>query len=813
MRKFLLFYLFSVSIIAHSQDFLGLQSSNYAGVTGAISNPANIADNRFFIDFTIIGANINADNNYLSLKRKSIRSLGDPDFKSNIKLLNNGKSKELALATRLVLPSLLISLNEKNAIALNVGFRNYININGLSQDLVDLFYSEFANSSLLNKRLVNNNLNIMQTSWVEYGLTYARVLKSDNEHFIKAGITPKLIQGLEAVYVHVRNLDYLISNKDTFSFFNSSLAYGYSDNLDGLGLTSGTLGKGYKFKPAYGFGLDIGGVYEWRPNYKSFKYDMDGKTNLSRKDKNKYKLKAGFSLNDIGKVKFRKGKYSNEVSANVNRFNVNKFSKVDDFASLDSTSRANFSVQSSPDVVILLPTAINLLVDYNIWKPFYINATANITNLQKKRESRIYEYSLFSIAPRFEHKWFGLTIPVSYNRLSAQRGKNLALGAMLRLGPLVIGTNDFSSYLSDYSYGASFYALLKVPIPYGHKRDRDKDGVSDKKDKCKSIPGVWEFKGCPDKDGDHIEDKEDKCPDIAGIKALNGCPDKDNDGIADGEDNCPDSAGTAEFKGCPDRDGDKIIDRLDLCPDVAGLAAHNGCPDKDLDGTPDKDDRCPDVYGTWQFKGCPDSDKDSIPDLDDACPDIAGPVKYNGCPDKDGDYVLDKDDGCPEVAGIIENKGCPWPDTDNDGVIDKEDSCVTVAGDVKFKGCPPPIKAAERKIIEKAFSSLEFATGKDIIKPKSLPSLNDLAKLLIKHETEWKLKLAGHTDNEGNAEANMLLSEKRSKAVKDYLIKKGVKEAEIIAEWFGQTKPIADNATAKGRQQNRRVEMKIEFLE
>jgi outer membrane protein OmpA-like peptidoglycan-associated protein len=123
------------------------------------------------------------------------------------------------------------------------------------------------------------------------------------------------------------------------------------------------------------------------------------------------------------------------------------------------------------------------------------------------------------------------------------------------------------------------------------------------------------------------------------------------------------------------------------------------------------------------------------------------------------------------------------------------------------------MKEAEKKILEKAFSSLEFATAKDIIKPKSFPSLNDLAKLVAQHKTDWKLTLSGHTDNQGDADKNMQLSEKRSKAVKAYLVKKGVPEDIIIAEWYGQTVPIADNNTPEGRQKNRRVEMKVTFKE
>jgi outer membrane protein OmpA-like peptidoglycan-associated protein len=227
----------------------------------------------------------------------------------------------------------------------------------------------------------------------------------------------------------------------------------------------------------------------------------------------------------------------------------------------------------------------------------------------------------------------------------------------------------------------------------------------------------------------------------------------------------------------------------------------------------DKEDTCPLDSGLVEFKGCPDKDGDKTPDKDDLCPDNAGPIDLKGCPDKDGDTVLDKDDACPEVAGVIENKGCPWPDSDGDGVNDKEDECPSVQGEKELKGCPPApvLKAAEQKILEKAFSSLEFATGKDVIKPASFKSLNELAGLMKQHKDDWKLTLSGHTDNQGDAVKNMELSEKRSKAVKKYLVSKGASEEAITVEWFGSEKPIESNDTETGRQKNRRVEMKVSY--
>ncbi len=813
MRKIIPLLIFGfLSLTFKAQDFLGLQSSNYAGVLGAFSNPANIVDSRFVVDVALVGLHTTIDNNYIGVKRSALKYTGNlgnsntikfPDswnnndptspnyFKNNFNLVNNGKDKSIYITNRIVLPSFMISLNRKNAIAFNWSVRNYANVDGISQQMADLAYGEFNIPSLLNRELSTKNLSVQQMAWAEYGVSYARVLKENGEHFFKAGVTVKLLQGLEAAYFNVNDFKFRVSTKDTFSFINAAVAYGHSDNLNLSGSKPKDL---YKFTSSPGFGFDIGGVYEWRPKYFDYKYNMDGKTDLWRKDKNKYKLKTSFAVNDIGGIRFKKGGLSNDFVANIDRFNVNKFANLNDINGVDSVLKANFvDKNTKKNFTVYLPTSINTQVDYNIWKPFYINFGVNLCNFYKSKDAKVHDFTTLSIAPRVEGKWFGLTVPVSYNTLAGRRGDNMLVGATVRLGPIIVGSNDIFNYFSKDVFGANLYFLLKVPIPYGHKSDRDKDGISDKKDKCVDVPGVWEFKGCPDRDGDHVQDKDDKCPDEPGVKELQGCPDKDGDGIMDMEDACPDSAGTAEFKGCRDTDGDKIIDRLDECPLISGIAEFKGCPDKDADGTPDKDDGCPDAFG---------------------------PKDLKGCPDKDADGIIDRDDLCPDQAGPKENKGCPWPDTDKDGVLDKDDNCPQVPGLVELKGCPipkatepapqeVPMKAAEKKIIEKAFATLEFASAKDIIKPKSLPALADLAKLLLAHQADWKLKLSGHTDNQGTEAGNLLLSEKRATAVKNFLMKKGVKDEQVIAEWFGQSMPIDDNKTPKGRQKNRRVEMKI----
>ncbi len=116
--------------------------------------------------------------------------------------------------------------------------------------------------------------------------------------------------------------------------------------------------------------------------------------------------------------------------------------------------------------------------------------------------------------------------------------------------------------------------------------------------------------------------------------------------------------------------------------------------------------------------------------------------------------------------------------------------------------------AEEAQIIKTALANLEFESAKATIKSSSFTYLDGLADLLKKHP-EWSVKLAGHTDNTGNAAKNLQLSKDRAASVKNYLVSKGADKANIETEGFGQTKPIASNNTAAGKAKNRRVEVEL----
>lgn len=102
-----------------------------------------------------------------------------------------------------------------------------------------------------------------------------------------------------------------------------------------------------------------------------------------------------------------------------------------------------------------------------------------------------------------------------------------------------------------------------------------------------------------------------------------------------------------------------------------------------------------------------------------------------------------------------------------------------------------------------------FDTGSATIQPESTPTLKEIARTLQQHG-DLRLRIEGHTDNTGNADANQQLSERRAAAVRDYLVRhEGIDASRLESAGMGQTAPAAENGTPEGRQTNRRVELVV----
>jgi len=105
-------------------------------------------------------------------------------------------------------------------------------------------------------------------------------------------------------------------------------------------------------------------------------------------------------------------------------------------------------------------------------------------------------------------------------------------------------------------------------------------------------------------------------------------------------------------------------------------------------------------------------------------------------------------------------------------------------------------------------SDVLFDTGKYTLKPGAREKLAKISGIILAHPG-LTITVEGHTDSVGGDEYNMKLSEDRANAVRTYLVSQGLDSGIVTAQGFGKTRPVADNSTAAGRQQNRRVEMVV----
>ncbi|MES2587773.1 MAG: OmpA family protein [Bacteroidota bacterium] len=215
-------------------------------------------------------------------------------------------------------------------------------------------------------------------------------------------------------------------------------------------------------------------------------------------------------------------------------------------------------------------------------------------------------------------------------------------------------------------------------------------------------------------------------------------------------------------------------------------------------------------------KAMMDDDKDGVPNYLDQEPGTAASanvdtkgrtVKVEKVVDMDGDGVLDVNDFCPTIKGSASANGCP--DKDGDNIYDFVDKCPNAAGLAADGGCPVVTQKA-KETMTKAMAGVQFDNGKATLIKKSTPILDEVAKVMLANPS-YNLAVNGHTDNAGDPAKNLQLSEDRAKAVKAYLMSKGVAEGRLVAKGFGDTQPKASNATAKGKAANRRVEFLVSF--
>ena len=307
--------------------------------------------------------------------------------------------------------------------------------------------------------------------------------------------------------------------------------------------------------------------------------------------------------------------------------------------------------------------------------------------------------------------------------------------------------------------------------------DTDDDGLNDFREREEGTDPAR-----ADTDGDGLEDGDEV--DVRQTDPLRA--DSDNDGLNDGLEF---ANGSDPLN--PDTDGDGIRDGDDPTPGV-GDADGDGlstAAELELGTDPNDEDSDDDGLNDDREVGF-DTDGDGIIDGEDDCPKEPGMKAFKGCPDRDGDGFIDTVDKCPDEPETVNNF------QDDDGCPDKGKTVVKLT--------------KERiEILDKIY----FATARDVIKPRSFGLLDQIATILKTHPELTKVRIDGHTDSDGSDATNLDLSQRRANSVRRALLERGVAEARLEAVGYGESRPVAENNSAKNKELNRRVEFVIVVLD
>ena len=755
-KKLIISFLLILSLFySNAQSYTGYLSDNYSGLNSIALNPANIADSRFQSELNV------ALNGSAIFNNDAIGY----DMDKEIEKKSFAKDNNAGVNLDFLGPSYMFNIDKKSAIALTTRIRGFLNGNQVDGTFVNDYFSD--KSTVLSK----SNLNLTAHSWGEFGVTYARVITNKKDYFLKGGITLKFLQGIGARYIKGNNLNINYDNDGTILSGGKTTGSITSSGELVYGSSSAKNSTPIEILTNTGFGMDLGVIYEWRPDYRKFNYkNIKGKS-YTRRDKNMYKLKLGLSLTDIGRINYKSGLQENYnvQGTNISEDVINDIEELDDVYSLNDTKKGYKAI---------LPTAIHLNADWNFNDKFYINLNTDLSLISKNKLRSNHISNTISLTPRFESKSFSFYLPMSLVRYSG-----FQVGAGLRYGFMYVGSgNIFSLYPVNGNIfnkksnkAANVYFGIKVPILHKKPKDSDNDGLIDVLDECPNVAGPYENVGCPilpDKDGDYIIDEADECPDIAG---------------------------PLENKGCPwgDKDGDSVFDIVDECPKIAGPKENNGCPIEDLDFTGDDESVSGDVeinsekfriIGTENQIETSTSEGGNV--LTISLPNAATTEKRI---QKLEDEIAKLKAGKEGELETDEVKKSLYFEDDESAKLKTNKESKLGKGEVK-----------------KSFyaKTILFRNGDFSIEEEFRSTLIELSKI-IKEYPIAKFLIEAHTDNIGDSLTNQKLSESRAMSVKNFLINNNVDPNRLSTIGYGESKPVLDNDSDESRTENRRVEINL----
>jgi hypothetical protein len=430
MKKIILTVSLFVGLSTFAQDqFSGISTSNRVGIVNGAINPAEFANLSKKFEINFYGLSFDVSNN----------KIGFNDLTSDTNLeeliFTGTESVNLRIDGQILGPSFAMKWRKWG-----FGITTKANI---KFDVVDVDTSLgnaiFNNNLTLNNTLLNQteNQRLSGTSYGEVGFSAARKIYENDKHKFDAGITLKFLFPGSYSNFGFSNLNGTITKDASGTFLTTdqpaTLNIAYSGNLANSFSNFDDYTKSV-FGGLNGFATDIGFNYQWK----------DGK--------DKYKIKLGLTIRNIGSMTFKDdNNYNTNYTLSIPSSNplelslfenINNLSEVEDV--LFNNNYLNIDDKNKTDFRVNLPTLFTMYADFKIVSKVFVTGYLQQKMKKDDRNDQITARNIFSITPRVNLGFFEALLPISKDDIS---GTNVGIG--FRLAGFYLGSNSIITSLAD----------------------------------------------------------------------------------------------------------------------------------------------------------------------------------------------------------------------------------------------------------------------------------------------------------------------------------------------------------------------------
>ncbi|MDY0286237.1 MAG: DUF5723 family protein [Bacteroidales bacterium] len=451
----------SGTVLLNAQESIGLVSGNYAGINGALLNPASLVNFKQYLDIQLAAGSVSFENDYLYFPAAEYRSrdlfslhpiIGD--FSQHIK----GSDKQASLSARASGPGFLLVTGDF-AYGFSAAARTMVSFNKVPESMANFAYFGLNYPPQLGVLFTEDDFYGSGMAWNEYAFSLARIFDDRFYNRISAGITVKYNQAHSGFYFYGQNATYTMLDEETLDITNMNAVSAMSLPLD---YNSNAFPDPGAFFKGSGLSLDLG-ITLLRKDKNYHRRDF---RRLCQQHYTSYLYKVGFSILDLGFVRFTENAMAHqypEVDYLWEQIHAYQFNDIH-FLMRDLSDRFYSDASKSYTgnrFTLFTPAAVSVQGDVAFDYQLYLHALwihplmMGISSMHRPAQ--------FALVPRYEQRNFEVALPVSLYQYKYPR-----IGLSIRWYALTLGTEKIGAFtgLTDFS-GMDFYFSLKFSFDKG----------------------------------------------------------------------------------------------------------------------------------------------------------------------------------------------------------------------------------------------------------------------------------------------------------------------------------------------------------